>query len=297
MARNGVWHKSCFFSISTQPFCKKVVFYIELSMRNPEMNADTQYTLILGAEGALGKALAREIARRGCNLIMVSTTNIDLQRFAIGLQLKEDVSVEAMKIDLADQETIHTFIENIRSRYDIRAMINNVSCDWSVAHNKCISEIAREDFLTRFRGAAQVTMEILPQLKKLSASYIQHVIPFPYRNTQFSEALQASMGKMHGFAKELEEELKHTSISNSILHTNPVVNSPSESEVSDGLSEELRILTPRLVAIKAINGMLRGDRLIIPGFRNKVRYFLSRQAHSWLRSSDKSMGSFLQPSV
>lgn len=264
-------------------------------MNNPEMNADTQYTLILGAEGELGKALAREVARRGCNLIMVSTTNIDLQRFAIGLQLKEDVVVEALKVDLADQEIIHSFIKSMRSRYDIRALINNVSCDWSVAHSRCISEIAREDFLTRFRGAALVCMEILPQLKKLPVSYIQHVIPFPFHKTQFSEALQASVGKMYGFAKELEEGLKHTGISNSILHSNPIVNVASEFDVLDGFSEEIRILTPRLVALKAINGMLRGDRLIIPGFRNKVCYFLSRQAHSWLRSNDESIESTLQP--
>jgi uncharacterized protein len=266
-------------------------------MNSPEMNTDTQYTLILGAEGELGKALAREVARRGCNLIMVSTTNIDLQRFAIGLQLKEDVMVEALKVDLAEPETIQSLIETMRSRYDIRALINNVTCDWSVAHNKCISEIAREDFLTRFRGAAQVTMGLLPQFKKLSVSYIQHVIPFPNRKKQFNEALQASVGKMYGFAKELEEELKHTGVSNSILHSNPTVNAASEFEVFDGLSEEIRILTPRLVAIKAINGMLRGDRLIIPGFRNKVRYFLSRRAHSWLRSSEESMGSSLQPTM
>ncbi len=261
------------------------------------MNVDTQYTLILGAEGELGKALAREVARRGCNLIMVSTTNIDLQRFAIGLQLKEDVMVEAMKIDLAEQETIQSFIECMRDSYDIRALINNVCCDWSVAHNKCISEIAREDFLTRFRGAAQLSMGLLPQLKKLSVSYIQHVIPFPYRKEQFSDSLQASVGKMYGFAKEQEEELKQTSISLSMLHSNPVMNEAREYEVFDGLSEEIRSLTPRLVAIKAVNGMLRGDRLIIPGFRNKIRYFLSRRAHSWLRSSEESIGSSLQPSM
>ncbi|MCP4310601.1 MAG: SDR family NAD(P)-dependent oxidoreductase [Bacteroidetes bacterium] len=258
-------------------------------MDSLEMNADAQYTLILGAEGELGKALAREVARKGCNLIVVSTTNLDLQRFAIGLQLKEDVQVEALKIDLAEQETINTFVEAMRSRYDIRAMINNVICDWSVAHNKCISEIAREDFLTRFRGAAQVIMGLLPQLKKFSASYIQHVIPFPQEKDQFCEALQASVGKMYAFAKELEEELKDTSISLSMLHSNPVMNTAPEFEVFDGLSGEIKNLTPRLVAVKAINGMLRGDRLIIPGFRNKVRYFLSRQAHSWLRSSVDSL--------
>ena len=250
-----------------------------------------QYTLILGAEGELGRALAREVARKGSNLIIVSTTYIDLQRFAIGLQLKEDVMVEAAKIDLAEPEKIQDFVENVRDRYEVRALINNVTCDRSVAHNKCISEIAREDFLTRFRGAAQFTMGLLPQLKKLSSAYIQHIIPLPFHKEQVSEELQASVGKMYGFARELEEQFKDSCISFSLLHTNPAASVSPDFEVFDGLSNEIRTFGPRIVAVKAIKGMLRGDRLIIPGFRNKVRYFLSRQAHTWLRSSGESFAS------
>lgn len=265
-------------------------------MKHPGMNTNNGYTLILGAEGELGRALAREVARRGCNLVLVSTTNIDLQRFAIGLQLKEDVQVEARKVDLAAQENIHDLVDYLRSNFEIRAMINNVSCDWSVAHQKCISEIAREDYLTRFRGAANITMGLLAQMKKLSVSYIQNVIPFPFRKDEYSEAMNASAGKMYSFAKELEEELKDSSISLSMLHPDPVLNPSPEFEVFGGLSEEIRSITPRLVAIKAINGMLRGDRLIIPGFRNKVRYFISRQTQHWLRTSGEGPGS-LQPSL
>ncbi len=103
------------------------------------------------------------MARKKCNLILVSTTNLDLQRFAIELQLKEDVQVEAVKLDLADQEvSTGSSPKSIRKRYEIRALINNITCDWSVAHNKCISEIAQEDFLTRFRGAALITWVCFP---------------------------------------------------------------------------------------------------------------------------------------
>ncbi len=78
------------------------------------MSNTTNYTLILGAEGLLGKSLAREVARKKCNLILVSTTNLDLQRFAIELQLKEDVQVEALKLDLANKESVLSFTESIR---------------------------------------------------------------------------------------------------------------------------------------------------------------------------------------
>ncbi len=259
---------------------------------------NTQYTIILGAEGEIGRAMAREIARKDCNLILVSTTSIDLQRFAIGLQMKEEVQVNAVKLDLSDSEAIQAFAKELRDRFEIRALINNITCDWSIAYNKCISELATEDFLTRFRSAAQIIWSLLPQMSKLSSAYIQHIIPFPFRKDQFSPAMQQSVSKMYAFSRELDEELKHTGVAVSMVHPAPVKNMMAQMEYTDGIfEEEIHTLTPGTIAIKAVNGMLRGDRLIIPGFWNRVQFFLNRQATSWFRSSDEALGSSLQPSL
>ena len=220
---------------------------------------------------------------------------MDLQRFAIELQLKEDIQVEAIKLDLAREDSILSFIESIRDRYEVRALINNITCDWSVPHNKCISEIAQEDFLTRFRGVVRITMGLLPEMKALSASYIQHIIPFPFKKEQFNDTMHQSVTKMYAFAKELDEELKNTTVSVSIVHPVPMNSLIQEFEVFDGLAGEINSMATQLIAVKAVNGMLRGDRLIIPGFRNKIRYYLSRQANSFLRSTEDTLGSSLQP--
>ena len=245
----------------------------------------------------LGKSMAREVARKKCNLILVSTTNLDLQRFAIELQLKEDVQVEAFKLDLAHQEAVTSFTEKVRDRFEVRALINNITCDWSVAHNKCISEIAKEDFLSRFRGAALITMGLLTHMKELSASYVQHIIPFPFKKDQFNVEMQHSVSKIYAFAKELEEELKDSVVSASLVHPVPMKSLIQEFEVFDGLAGEINSMATQLIAIKAVNGMLRGDRLIIPGFRNKVRYFMSRQASALLRTSEESLESYLAHST
>jgi len=267
-------------------------------MLNTEQKLNTQYTIILGAEGELGRAIAREIARKGCNLVLVSTTSIDLQRFAIGLQLKEDVQVDAVKLDLSNREDIQKFTEVIRDRYEVRALINNITCDWSIAHNSCISELAREDFMTRFRGAALITWSLLPQMSKLSSSFIQHFIPFPFKKEQFNPEMQQSVSKMYAFAKELNEELKHTPVSVSMVHPAPIKNMVHQLEFKDRIFEEdINTLTPGVIAMKAVNGMLRGDRLIIPGFWNRVQFFLNRHATSWFRSAEESLGSSLQPTV
>lgn len=266
-------------------------------MLNTEQKLNTQYTIILGAEGELGRAMAREIARKGCNLILVSTTRFDLQRFALRLQLKEDIQVNAVKLDMSDKQAIQHFTETVRDRYEIRALVNNITCDWSVAYNKCISDIAREDFLTRFRGAALITWSLLPQMTKLSSSFIQHIIPFPFKKDQFSFDMQQSVSKMYAFAKELDEQLKHTSVSVSLVHPAPIKSMVQQLDLTDGISAEINAYTPGIIALKAVNGMLRGDRLIIPGFWNRVQFFLNRQATAWFRSEDEGFGSNLQPSV
>jgi len=259
---------------------------------------NSQYTIILGAEGELGRAMAREVARKGCNLILISTTSIDLQRFAIGLQLKEEVQVEAIKLDMSDQDDIQSFISKLRNNYEVRALINNITCDWSVSENKCISDLAKNDFLTRFRGAALVTWSLLPQMRKLPASYVQHIIPFPFKKEHFSTTLQHSVSKMYAFTKELDDELKHTGVSVSMVHPAPIKNIMEKMEVTGRLfEEEILTLLPSIIAMKAVRGMLRGDRLIIPGFWNKIQFYLNRHATQWFRASDESMGSSLQPSM
>ena len=259
---------------------------------------NTPYTIILGAEGELGRALAREVARKGCNLIMVSTTSIDLQRFAIGLQLKHDIQVHAIKLNLSNQDEICALTNRIRDQYEVRALINNITCDWSSGKNKCISELAKDDFQTRFRGAALLTWSLLPLMRGLSSSFVQHIIPFPFRKDQFSTDLQQSVAKMYSFTKELEEELKHASVSVSMVHPAPIKNIMQQMEnIGRIFEEDFLTLAPGFIAMKAVNGMLRGDRLIIPGLRNKIQFYLNRHATSWFRSVEESFDSGLQPSM
>lgn len=259
---------------------------------------NTPYTIILGAEGELGRALAREVARKGCNLIIVSTTSIDLLRFAIGLQLKYDIQVQAIKLDLSNQEEIQASTMRIKDQYEIRALINNITCDWSSGENKCVSDLAEDDFQTRFRGAALFTMNLLPQMRELSSSFIQHIIPFPFRKEQFSVDLQHSVAKMYSFTKELEEQLKHSGVSVSMVHPAPIKSLMQKMEnIGRIFEEDLQTLAPGFIAMKAINGMLRGDHLIIPGLRNKLYFYLNRHATSWFRRTEESLDSGLQPSM
>lgn len=261
------------------------------------MTADSQYTIILGAEGEMGRAMAREVARKGCHLLLVSTTKTDLQRFAIGLQLKEEVNVDAVKLRLEDREAVIHFVEHVRETYEVRALISNITCDWSIRNEQCVSEMDREDFLNRFQGMALIISSLLPQLTKKSASYIQHIIPLPFRREHLSPGLQHAISKMHTYARGMDEELKNTPVSVSTLHPAPIHSLVPRINKEGELRRQELTMTPAMVAMKGVNGMLRGDRLIIPGFWNKISFYLTRHASSLFRASELSLGSNLQPSV
>ncbi|PID91719.1 MAG: hypothetical protein CSA96_07185 [Bacteroidetes bacterium] len=242
---------------------------------------NTPYSIILGAEGELGRAMALEVARKGCNLIMLSITEARLEPYAKKLQESEGVQVEARQINLKDDEAVKNLANAFGREYEIRALINNICCDWSVEEKRCISEIAGNDLHARFEGASLFNATLLPYMKALSSAYIQHIIPFPFGRIKFDPELQKSVTLMYAFALELKEHLRNSTVSVSMMHPAPAKGLGQEHAGSK-VSQEPG-MNPGLsnIALKAVNGMLKGNGRIIPGFRNWLQFTLSRTPGVW----------------
>ncbi|MBN2697928.1 MAG: SDR family NAD(P)-dependent oxidoreductase [Bacteroidales bacterium] len=242
------------------------------------------YTVILGAEGKLGRALAREVAGRGCNLILISISKIDLQRFAIGLQLGKNVDVQAYKLNLGNRDDIMKLISDIKSHFKIRALINNIICEWSDEKKDCVCIPHELDYGKRFQSLAMITWLLLPELVRWPVAYIQNVVPVPYRTKESSPANSETISEMYAFSKELDEELKDTGVIVSVLHPTHVKTRQEFQLLDDPyVFNPMIAMVPRKIAEQAIRGMLAGERLIIPGFWNRLSFFLNRDTSFWFR--------------
>lgn len=243
---------------------------------------NSNYTIILGAEGKLGRAMARAVAGKNCNLILISISATDLQKFAIGLQLSKDVDVQAYKLNLSRQQEIYNLISDLKEKFQIRALINNITCEWSEVRQECVSLMNGVNFNTRFRASAMITWMLLPELKKWPVSYIQNIVPTPYGPNKGIMDNTDTIAKMYAFSKELDDELKNSGVIVSVLHPSPVKTISDLSLADEGFNP-MAAMVPRKIAEKAINGMLSGKRLIIPGFRNLVRFYLNKHTSFWFR--------------
>ena len=85
-----------------------------------------EYALITGASKGIGRAIARELASRGYNLLLVARSEDLLQQLATELASRNNISVDYMALDLSANEAP----QNV--------------CDWCRAKGYAVSSVTLE---------------------------------------------------------------------------------------------------------------------------------------------------------
>jgi len=80
--------------------------------------------LITGASGGIGEAFARQLAKRGHDLVLVARRRERMEKLAAELTGAHGVAVEVVEADLADDSAVATVEERLR-RGDIDLLVNN----------------------------------------------------------------------------------------------------------------------------------------------------------------------------
>ena len=122
-----------------------------------------------------------------------------------------------------------------------------------------------------------LTQVFLPQLKSHSHAFILNVgslasfIPIPNKSVY-----AATKSFVYAFSSALRVELRNTRVSVSCLAPGATItNAAVQERVSKALPKSGMLRqTPAEVASVAIAQLLKGNRLIIPGWHNKLTFFL-----------------------
>jgi short chain dehydrogenase len=82
--------------------------------------------LVTGASAGLGEEFARQLASRGCNLILVARSEGKLAKVAAELRQRWKTEVAVMPADLASAEAVQRLIAEIKSRgTNVGLLVNN----------------------------------------------------------------------------------------------------------------------------------------------------------------------------
>lgn len=228
--------------------------------------------LITGASSGIGRDMARELAKRGCDLILVARRRSRLE------EIKNEitgVSVETIECDVSTEENCTKLYNSVKDK-GVDMLVNNagfglagefLSTDLNKELNMIKTNVVAVHMLTKLflKDFAEKDRGIILNVAS-SAAYMAG----PYLSTYY-----ATKNYVRRLTEAVYRELKekNSNVSVSVLCPGPV-----NTEFNDvaNVKFALKGLSSEYVARYAIEKALKGKLYIIPGLQMKLGVFLLR---------------------
>ena len=229
-------------------------------------------TLITGASGGIGAALAHEFASHGHDLVLVARREQALGALADAIAAKGANRPTVLRADLARTDAVQGIAEALDQRgLEPDVVVNNAGFGMLGAAD----ELDRAEQLAMIdldvRALTELSLAFLDSLKRrqggiLNLASIAAFMPGPGMAVYY-----ATKAYVLSFSEALHRELKPKGVRVTALCPGPV---PTEFQARAGMSGDIfpRLLTrsAEQVAKDAYRGLMQGRRVVVPGVANRA---------------------------
>ena len=183
------------------------------------MEPSGKLVIITGASRGIGRALAIELAKAGCGLLLTALEEDELTALANELRSKFSVRVEAMSSDLSNLESRKNLINWIKSKEQIDILINNAGLGYFGRFEESECNRIEKTIALNISALIHLTYELIPVLKKRPSAKIVNIssgmarLPYPGL-----AVYGATKGFVSSFSESLSSELSGTSVSVLCFH-------------------------------------------------------------------------------
>ena len=242
---------------------------------------------VTGAASGIGRALALELAARGCDVALADRDEAGLQTVAAEINRSHSRKVTTHRVDVSEPQQIADFAQAATSAHPgLNIVVNNAGVALLGQFNEI--DQAQMDWLMNinFWGVVHATRAFLPHLARQREAHIVNLssifgIIAPPGQTAYAAAKFA----VRGFSESLRHELQMTAspVRLSVVHpggvsTNIVRNSRAGTGVADNARRAQSIerfdavakTTPAAAALRIIQGIENNQPRILIG--NDARF-------------------------
>lgn len=233
--------------------------------------------LVTGASSGIGLEIARALAARGANLVLVARRKERLDTLAAELRDGYEVEVEVRACDLADAEATEALLRDT-AELPIDILVNNaglgrydhlVNCEWGELHKQIEVNMTA---LTR------LTHHYVPAMVERGRGHVMNVASIAaYVPTPNFAVYSATKAYVQHLSEALDHELSGTGVR--VICVNP---GGTKTEFMDQAQQTVKPGGDRLMmsaaqcAEIAVSKMLAGRRTVVTGLMNAVGMFLLR---------------------
>jgi uncharacterized protein len=241
-----------------------------------------QTALVTGASGGIGEDLARELAARQYNLVLVARSTDKLE--ALGHELRQKYGIEStiIAMDLSTPDAAERLTRELETRQlTIDVLINNAGSGdygefWTLEANKTAQMLHLNiTTLTMLSRAMLPGMVARKKGRIMNVASTAAFMPGPLMSVYY-----ASKNYVLALSEGLSEELAGTGVTVTALCPGPVetgFQARAAMENSKLLKNPMNpMMTSQEVAKQGIAALERGQRVIIPGFMNQILALMPR---------------------
>jgi uncharacterized protein len=231
--------------------------------------------LITGASKGIGRAIARELANRGYNLLLVARSEDLLQQLASELSSRNGITVDFITLDLSLPEAAQNVADWTRAHsYPVTILVNNAGYGLSGPFEKYSLQEHLNMMQLNMSTLVGMTRLFLPDLHQHPKAYILNVASSAaYQAVPNLTLYAATKSFVLAFSRGLHQELHKTSVSVTCVSPGATdTDFPNRAQLGEKgkkAAEKLN-MTPETVASLAVKGMFAGKPEVITGFINKL---------------------------
>ncbi len=240
---------------------------------------DQKYCLITGASEGFGKALAIECATRKMNLILVALPGAELYHLAEFIRRNYKVAVIAIEKDLTSEDNcMGLFDEVSKMNLEVNILINNAGIGNTHLFSAGSIDFYQKQVQLNVLATTLITRLFLDMLRKNGPSYILNVGSLcSFFFLAKKQVYGATKSFIYFFSKSLRRELEPDGVKVSVICPGGMNTNTSVTFVNrkSGWLSRLAVMNPEDVAPIAMDGLLKGKEVIIPGIVNKIFLLLN----------------------
>jgi NAD(P)-dependent dehydrogenase (short-subunit alcohol dehydrogenase family) len=243
--------------------------------------------VITGAGSGIGRALALQLNREGCELYL-SDINGDSLRETLAMLARKDVPADGHVLDVADKAAMHAWADQIAAaRGHVDIVINNAGVALIATVEECDYKNFEWLMGINFWGVVYGTQAFLPLLRRSAQGHLVNLSSvFGLIAVPTQSAYNAAKFAVRGYTEALRQEMHGTNVHVCCVHPGGIKtniaraarggNTAMSVEERGNEFEKLARTTPEVAAQKIIDAIEKRKKRLLIGLDATIISLLCR---------------------